>query len=312
MTSSPVRDFFRGLVFENLGLKFISLVVALGFYAFIHGGSVAQRTYAVPVVSLMPPAAANRTLTKAPPTEIAITLSGPKTQIDSTSDKDLGTVQLDLRTGTETNVQINKNMFNIPAGLNVEQIFPPSIDIRWDDIIHRKLPVQIAWTGEPPPGFVVKGGVVASPDSIDAVGPRAVVDVLQYARAVPFDVSGMTEGTHPRTLELDPPPLQVTYSAEQITATLEITREERTVPFKGIPVEVVGAPKATTRPATVVVKVSGAPEVVNALQTDAIIPRVELPSDLDITKPGSRFFPVIVEVKGATAEVEPAKVLVKW
>jgi len=312
VTSSPVRDFFRGLVFENLGLKLISLVVAFGFYAFIHGGSVAQRTYAVPVVSLMPPADANRTLTKAPPAEIAITLSGPKSQLDSTSDKDLGTVQLDLRTGTETSVQLNANMFTYPPGLHVEQIFPPQIDLRWDDIVHRKLPVQIAFTGEPPPGFVVKGGVVASPDSIDAVGPRGVVDVLQYARAVPYDVSGMTEGTHPRTLQLDPPPLQVTYSAEQITATVEITREERTVPFKGIPVEVVGAPKATTRPATVVVKVTGAPDVVNALQTDAIIPRVELPSDVDLTKPGSRFFPVTVEVKGASAEVEPAKVLVKW
>ncbi len=73
-----------------------------------------------------------------------------------------------------------------------------------------------------------------------------------------------------------------------------------------------GAPKATTKPPTVAVKVRGAREVVISLQADAIVPRIELPSDVDLTKPGSRFLPVIVDVAGATVEVDPPRVLVKW
>jgi YbbR domain-containing protein len=311
MTTSPVREFFRGLFFENLGLKLISLVCACGFFAFMHG-EPAQRTFSVPVVSLMPPPSVQRMVVKPPPPEIAVTLSGPKSQLDALSGKDLGTVQLDLRTGLESTVQLKSSMFSIPPGFSVEQIFPSQIEIKWDDIIHKKVPVQIAWTGEPPPGFIVKGQVVASPESIEATGPRAVIDVIQYARAEAYNVSGLTEGAHPRTLDLDPPPQQVVYSADRVTATVDIVREEHMVPFKNIPVEVVGAPKATTKPPTVIVKVRGSPDVVNSLQADQIVPRVELPSDIDLTKPGSRFLTVTVDVAGATTDVDPPKVLVKW
>jgi YbbR domain-containing protein len=309
---TTIREFLRGVFFENVGLKIISLICAIGFYAFIHGGERAQRTYAVPVVSLMPPPSVQRVVVKPPPSEIAVTLSGPKSQIDSLTGKDLGTIQLDLRTGLESTVQIKPSMLSVPPGLTVEQIFPSEIEVRWDDIIRRKLPVQVSRTGEPAPGFIVKGSVVASPESIEATGPRMVIDVIQYARAAPYDVSGLTEGTHPRTLDLEPPPQQVSFSSEQVTATVEIVREERMVPFKNIPVEVIGAPKAVTKPPSVTVKVKGAPDVVNALQTDQIVPRVTLPPDVDLTKPGSRFLPVEVDVAGATADVDPPKVIVKW
>jgi len=33
-----VTGFFRGVFFENVGLKILSLILAVGFYVFIHGG----------------------------------------------------------------------------------------------------------------------------------------------------------------------------------------------------------------------------------------------------------------------------------
>src|SRR5512135_3105005 len=144
MTTSPLRAFVQGMIFENLGLKILSLICALGFYAFIHGGERAQRRYAVPVVTLMPPPEANRTVVRPPPTEIAVTLSGPKSQIDALSGQDLGTVQLDLRAGKDGAVQIRSSMFSIPPGLTVDQIFPNEIDVRWDELLARKIPIQIA------------------------------------------------------------------------------------------------------------------------------------------------------------------------
>lgn len=313
MTSpSPLREFFRQALFENVGLKLISLVCAIGFYAFIHGAERAQRTFPVPVVVLMPPDSANRQLIKAPPTEIAITLSGPKTQIDSLSGNDLGTVQLDLRTGHESSVAIKPTMFNVPPNLSVEQIFPTQIDVRWDDVVTRRLPVQVARTGEPAAGLAVTGSVTTRPETVEARGPRAVIEVMQYARAAAFDVTGLAEGTHPRSLLLDPPPKQVSYDVDSVTATVEISREERMVPFKALKIEVVGAPRATTRPPTVNVKVRGTPDVVNSLQPESIVPRVELPQGTDLTKPGSMIVPVVIDVTGVQTEVDPPRVLVKW
>ena len=312
MTTSPVSSFFRSLFFQNVGLKLISLVCAVGFYVFIHGGERPHRRFAVPVVTLMPPPEANRTVIRPPPTEIAVTLSGPKSQIDALSDKDLGTVQLDLSDGKDGAIPINSSMFSIPPGLSVDEIFPPEIEVKWDELLTRKIPVQIELKGDPASGFLVQGGVTASPNSVEVKGPRAIVEVLKFVGGAKFDVSGLKEGTQTRLLPLDAPPAQVAFDVEQITATVQVVREERFVPFKAIPVEVVGAPRATTKPPTVAVKVRGSPEVVNSLQADAIVPRVELPPDVDLSKPGSRFLPVSVEVAGATAEVDPPKVLVKW
>ncbi len=300
------------MFFENVGLKLISLLCAVGFYAFIHGAERAQRTFPVPVVSLMPPDSANRQLIKSPPTEIAITLSGPKSQIDALTGNDLGTVQLDLRTGHESSLAIKGTMFNVPPGLAVEQIFPTQIDVRWDDVVSRKLPVQVARTGEPEAGLAVSGAVTPRPETVEARGPRAVIEVMQYARADAFDVTGLTEGTHPRSLHLDPPPKQVSYDVDSVTATVLIAREERMVPFKSLKIEVVGAPRATTRPPTVNVKLRGTPDVVNALQPEAIVPRVELPAGTDLTKPGSMLAPVVIDVAGAQTEIDPPRVLVKW
>ena len=307
-----LRDFLRAALLENVGLKLVSLLCAFGFYAFIHGAERAQRTFPVAVVVLMPPDSANRQLIKAPPTEVAVTLSGPRTQIDTLSPNELGTVQVDLRTGRESSIPIKASMLSIPPGLTVEQIFPTQIDVRWDDVVSRRLPIQVARTGEPAAGLAVKGSVTTRPETVEARGPRSIVEVMQFARAAAFDVSGLTEGTHPRSLLLDTPPKQVSYDVDSITATVDIAREERMLPIKALKVEVVGAPRATTRPPTVNVKIWGSPDLVNGLQPESIVPRVELPEGTDLTKPGSMFAPVIIDVAGVQTEVDPPRVLVKW
>ena len=72
-----------------------------------------------------------------------------------------------------------------------------------------------------------------------------------------LDVSGLTEGAHPLKLPLDKPPNLVSYDVEQVTATVEIAREQVKKSFPKLKVEVIGAPRATTRPQTVTVVVTG-------------------------------------------------------
>jgi hypothetical protein len=130
-------------------------------------------------------------------------------------------------------------------------------------------------------------------------------------RTVPFDVSGLGEGTHKRVLSLDVPPDGIVYDAEEVTAAVEVAREERVVSFASVAVEVVGLPKATVKPGTVTVKVKGPIELTRALEKDAIVPRVEVPEG-DRGKPGSIMARVVVDVPGAEVTVEPEQVLVKW
>ncbi|HSN97374.1 MAG TPA: CdaR family protein, partial [Candidatus Nanopelagicales bacterium] len=211
-----VRGIIRTAILENFGLKVLSLAFALGFYAFIHGAENAQRTFSVSVVSVMPKEDLNRQLMTQLPTEVAVTLSGSRTQLDDLRADDLGTLQLDLRSGRVPYIELDPSMFHVPEGLVVEQIYPPRIDLRWDDVITRTIPVQVPRTGELAQGFEVKGTIAVDPASVKARGPQSIVEVMQYARTEAFDVTGLTEGAYRRTLALDRPPKLVSYDVDSV------------------------------------------------------------------------------------------------
>jgi len=308
-----VREQVRAALFENLGLKLLSLLCALVLYVYLYGSGNAQRTFSVSIIADMPLPSANRMLVTQLPKEVSVTLSGSRTQLDDLHADDLGPLRPDLQAGRKTSIDIDASMFQVPPGLTVEQIIPKSIELRWDDVISRSIQVQVARTGEPLPGFTVKGAIVVEPPNVQARGPRSIVEVMQFARAAPFDVSGLGEGAHRRPLLLDKPPNLVAYDLENVTATVEIARELVKKEFAKLKVEVIGLPRATTAPPTVKVTVTGTAEDVNALTPEAIVPRVEPKATRnDTTKPGSDILPVYVDVGKAKAEVDPPKVIVKW
>ena len=266
------------------------------------------------VLSILPPNAAKRQLISQLPAEVRITLRGPRTQLDDLHADDIGALQLDLRSGKDGKIDIDEKMFRIPAGLTVEQIVPSSIEVKWDDVIARSIPVQVPRTGEPAPGTVVKGLVVTDPVEIQVRGPRTVVDGIKSARAAPFDVTGLGQGVHTLKLPLDKPPSLTSYDVDQVNASVDIARQLVTKTFSRVKIEVIGIPRATTRPATVSVVVTGTAEDVNAISPDAIVPRVEpKAAGDDLAKPGNDNLPVLVDVpKGVSVQVDPPKVVVTW
>jgi hypothetical protein len=309
------REVVRSAIFENAWLKIISLCTALGIYVFIHGAENAHRTYALSVVSILPPDNANRQLMTPLPTEVAVTLRGSRTQLDDLRGDDVGSVQLDLHTGRESRILLDESMIRVPPGASVLDFNPKEIDLRWDDVVVRQVPVQIARTGELVAGNSVKS-MAAEPKEVKARGPRSIVDVIQFARVAPFDITGLTEGVYRRPLPLDKPPKLVSYDVDSIIATLQIEPELVPKEFSRLKVEVVGMPRATVQPQTVTVKVWGTAQDVNGILPEAIIPRVEPKGDPG--QNGSAMLDVLVDVAHKDAahppkvEISPPKVLVKW
>lgn len=307
-----VREQIRLALFENLGIKFLSLLCAFGLYAFIHGPENAQRTFSVSVLSLMPPDPSNRQLLTQLPTAVGVTLRGSRAQIDGLHAADVGTLLLDLRDGKKTEIDLEAPMFDIPTGLTVEQIIPPTIKMRWDDVITRAIPVQVPHIGEPAAGLSLKG-IKVEPIEVEARGPRLLIEVMQFARTEPFDLTGLGEGSTRRPIPLDRPPNLVTYKVEGVSAVAEVARKLVRKPIGKLKVEVIGLTRATTNPATVTVVVTGNPDDINGLSPESIVPRVEpKAAGLDLGKPGSANLPVLVEVARAKVEIEPASVVVKW
>lgn len=313
------REVLRGALLGDVWLKLIALATAFGIYVFIHGADNAHRTMGLSVVSILPADSANRQLMTTLPTEVVVTLRGSRSQLDDLRTEDLGSVQLDLHTGRESRIVLDDSMIRVPPGVSVLDFSPKEIDLRWDDVVVREIAVQTSRTGELIEGHTAKS-IAVEPRAVRARGPQSIVDVLQFARAAPFEITGLSEGVYRRPLGLDRPPKLVTYDTDTVIATLQIEPEIVARDFTRLRVEVVGMPRAVVQPATVTVKVWGIAQEVNALVPDAIIPRVEPKSklDLDTTQPGSAMLEVLVEAgrrDGAhppKIDVSPPKVLVRW
>jgi hypothetical protein len=140
--------------------------------------------------------------------------------------------------------------------------------------------------------------------------------VLQRARADAFDVTGLTEGKYPRHLAIDRPRGRVTYDAQSVAATVEIGREVAERPFTRVPVAVLGHPGARAQPAEVDVRLSCPPEVVRALRTEQIVPRVHIGNPpgapTNLAEHGSDALPVQLVIDQCEVHMTPPTVVVRW
>lgn len=308
--------FLRDSFTENVGLKALAMCFALGLFAFVHGQEEEQqRTVPVALVMRLPQGSAQRELMTPIPASIHVTLQGSARAIDSLIQAGIPPVEIDLRDGHRESVVFDESMFTLPPETKVTIIDPSSIELDWEDVATRQIPIQAAITGQPADGYVVKGEPEVDPKTITVSGPISAIEVLQFARLSAFDVSGLSEGVHRRRLGIDAPPVRVRYLGPQAAnVAVTVARRVSEVRFENRPVEVVGIPGGVATPRTVDVIVAGPPEIVRALRPEQIVPVADLTKveGLDLSKHGSASIEVTLPLSHAEAELQPPAVNVKW
>jgi YbbR domain-containing protein len=313
--ASPKLSFkaFKPLFTENIGLKIFSFACAFVIYAFVHSTQEAQRNMAVDLVALLPPEGAHRILVTPLPPTVRVTLHGPRTLLDGLHPEDLGTFQVDLRSGRSGRIPLEASMLGVPAGTTVTLIDPAALDIVWDDLIEREIPLQVSLTGEPADGYLVKGAAEINPRTVHARGARQVLEAMQSVRGEPYDVSGLADGTHQRVLAIDHPPPRVAYDVATTTVTVEVARKLTERMFRAVQVHVVGSPRAVAFPPRVDVRVVGPPDIVKPLRQEQIVPRIDLKEiGAVLSTPNSMAIPVTFDVEGCKTYITPPTVVVKW
>jgi len=316
MSNDRPANWLTKVFTQNLSLKALALALALGFFFYIHGQEdLQQRTIPVSVISL-PPEGGGRELMSKIPASIQITLSGSTRAITRLIQEGLAPVEVDLRDGGKQSVSFGRSMFLLPDEIELVAVVPPRLELEWEEVITRQVPLQASFTGHPAEGHMVKGDPVVEPQRVTVKGPISRVEVMQFARLAPFDVSGLTEGRFPRRLAIDPPPEQVRYLGSQAaTVTVDVTRRRSEKLFSSRPVEVVGPAHGLVVPRTVDVTVIGPPEIVKALRDEQIVPQADLTFagkwSPDVAH-GSATVPITVILAGAQVETQPPSVTVRW
>jgi YbbR domain-containing protein len=302
-------DTVRSALTENINLKLVSIGFTLVLYSLVHGSQDAQRSMEVTLVTLLPPAEANRELVNQLPPHVRVTLRGARAALDDLHADDIGSLQIDARAAQDRHVMFDKSSVHVPTGVSVEEFVPAGIDLHWDDVVTRDVPVQATVAGTPAPGFIVKGVPVADPENVRVRGPKSEVSVVQHVRAEAFDVSGLTENAYTRNLAIDAPTGGLKYELRPVAVTVQIARELAEKTFTKIPIIVTGQPKAKTTPADVDVRLSCPPEIVHSFRAEQILPRVE---ESSTATTGSEPRPVIVTIDKCEVHVTPDVVVVRW
>jgi YbbR domain-containing protein len=177
--------------FRNLGLKVLSVSIAVLLWLVVGGEGVVERVLRAPVeYQNLPP---GLELVGTLPETVEVRLRGSSGALGRLVAGDLSII-LDLRT-----VQPGLRVFNLlptqvraPLGVNAVQVSPSSVTVVFEAAGVRAVPVQAEVVGRPASGFQV-GEVTVEPKTVEIAGPAGALDDVNSATTEAVSISNATK-----------------------------------------------------------------------------------------------------------------------
>jgi|SRR5579863_4949013 len=203
-----MKDSLHRFMFHNLGLKLISLALAVGLWLAVARDPVAEVAVDVPIEFRNVPQGLEISSENVPTAQIR--LRGPERVVhrlqpsDVYAEIDLSSVRPGERTFDLTMQQIHQ-----PSELEVVQVVPSQFHIMFDTRFTRLVSVQPRVIGTFAPGYGIQS-VVVDPTTITISGPKKHVEAIEAAITDPIDVSGViSQATFRRHAYVSDPLIQV-------------------------------------------------------------------------------------------------------
>ena len=266
---------------ENLGLRLLSLVLAVSIWAFAQGEQTYQTTVVAPVEYLMPDDLV--LLNDAPPPDqVVIRASGSRAALRSLQEQ-LREVQVRFTVDVEaaepgrTVHSFRKLPPGVADNVTIDTISPAEVELVFDEVIRTTLPVLLRTHGTLPPGFVETGREIV-PGEVEMVGSKTELMDLEFVQTLPLRLNN-SRGSYDGDLALDVSSLHLTpESPRNVRARLGVEeamaeQEMRSVPLR--PSEAMG--EVVIEPRTLRVRLHGPIPVLEELALSGL--RAELQGD---------------------------------
>jgi YbbR domain-containing protein len=304
--SERVKEFLREAFLGNLGLKFLSLVLALTVFLLVNTDREREITARVGVSYTLPE---DRVLVSQRLTELRVTVRGPSRQLRRFDEREIDRIELDLRNVSDGEIAITPNMVRLPSGLTLTSISPRSLRVAFEKRVERPVEVTPIVAGRPKHGYVV-AGLTPDPAMVTVAGAEGVIKALTTVRTREIRIDGR-EDTFVATTELVPPDGVEVSTADAVTVTIDIKEELETRRLGRVAVRVIGDgvdPIAVlTDPAAVEVVLTGTVRAVDAAVDAGIAPTVKITA-ADVARRRSVPITVAGLPPGIGVELVPAKV----
>ncbi|MBV9625725.1 MAG: hypothetical protein JOZ14_17290 [Acidobacteria bacterium] len=183
-------DFLRRHVFTNLGLKLISLVLAVGLWLAVSSSPPSEVILNVLLIFRNMPADLEISSQTVPGVQVRV--RGPERIVRRLEPAELR-AEIDVRgmKAGEHTFDLTKAV-TVPDRLEVAEVVPSEVHVTFDTRARRRVPVHPRIVGSLPPGFAIQE-IQAEPDWVEILGPRKEVDSVESAITDPIDVSGVLD-----------------------------------------------------------------------------------------------------------------------
>jgi len=186
-----MNDFFRRYILHNLGLKLLSLALAVGLWLAIVRDPDAEVAVEVPIEFRHFPENLEISSENIPQAQIRV--RGPERIVRRVRASDVH-AEIDLngaRAGERT-FDLTAQQVRAPRDLEVVQVVPGQFRLTLDIRMTRELPVHARVMGNFAAGYSI-GHVVVDPPSISVVGPKKRIEAAEAATTDLVDVSGTVD-----------------------------------------------------------------------------------------------------------------------
>ena len=304
---TSIRLFFT----SNLGLKASAVGIAILMFSLVHGAEDMERNVYIGVVVRPPTDAQEMILVTETPDRVRVRLKGSRARLNAIRQENLPPVDVKLKTRDESRYYFEKEMFDLPTGVSVVQVVPPSLTFKWVPRAVRELPIEVFLDGDLPEGLEWAGEPEVFPETIEVDGPRDVVNSMRTVRSMEVDVSELEEGVVQREIPLVGAPTNTSFEAQTVLVTLRVQPKMKERVLSPLRVDAEGTVPRALRPRAVAARIRGPEAVVDELLPASVLAIVNL-TDTLVAK-GSVAVPV--ELRGLpdgieVLSIEPASVTV--
>ena len=303
-----VRRWLRSAMFDNLGLKFLSVVLAVTVFLLVSTDKDREMSVQVGVTYTLPE---DKVLVSERIDDVRVTIKGPWRRLRKVDPHEIPPIHLDLRRTTAPEVAITNDMIHLASGVAITAINPRNVRVAFDQRLEKVVEVSPTVTGRPQHGYV-QDEVKPQPTTIKLRGAATALAALTSVRTQEISLEGKAESFTAET-EVVPPDGVEGAGNSRISVQIRIDDQlvTRKIPGVGVTLKGDGDPaRWTVAPAQVEVTLTGALLAVEKARS-ALVAAVKLtpdpkPREAEITiegvPPG-----VGVKVSPEHAKLAPAK-----
>ncbi|MDX2093885.1 MAG: CdaR family protein [Kofleriaceae bacterium] len=234
-TRGVIRDWIHGAFFDNLGLKFLSMVLAVTVFLLINDDEDREIRVSVGVSYILP---TDKVLTSDRLDEVRVTIRGPERRVRRFDARELSRVSIDLRSARDGEIAFTSDMIQPPAGLTITSIEPRFVRVTFDKRTEKVVEVTPIVAGHPQHGYVTLD-IKASPATARVRGAEKTLAALSSVRTREVSVEGRSDPFSESTQLLAPEGIELVGPAT-VSVEVKLGKELVTRAVPDLRVQVAG------------------------------------------------------------------------